>query len=136
MIKHFDGNLAYFCRFMRFIICERVSLDNLEKSKIGRYLILVLITDDFKFIIIFCGWQGPTLGGGAFFVRMVINYYDRQEGRDDAGVEVGEDDVQEGRGKTNSNVKRMRELTVLLGIRREQIFGSFRTMILQFKKNI
>lgn len=30
------------------------------------------------------------MGGGAFFVRMVISYYDRQEGRDDAGVEVGE----------------------------------------------
>lgn len=64
---------------------------------------------------------------------MVINYYDRQEGRDDAGVEVGED-VQEGRGKTNRNVKRMRELTVLLGIRREQTFDSFLTMILQFWK--
>jgi len=72
------------------------------------------------------------MGGGAFFVRMVISYYDRQEGRDDAGVEVGEDNVQEGRGKTNRNVKRMRELTVLFGIRREQTFGSFRTMILQF----
>lgn len=28
----------------------------------------------------FCGWQGSTLGGGAFFVGKVINYYARQSG--------------------------------------------------------
>jgi len=67
---------------------------------VDRYLSSILITDDFKFIIIFCGWQGPTLGGGAFFVGMVINYYARQcrgEARESKWART----VQEGREKAN-----------------------------------
>lgn len=46
--------------------------------RVGRHLSSVLITDNFEFIIIFCGWRGSSLGGGAFFVGMVINYYARR----------------------------------------------------------
>jgi len=46
---------------------------------IGRHQSSVLITDDFEFIIIFCGWHGATLGGGIFLVGVVINYYARRK---------------------------------------------------------
>lgn len=44
--------------------------------------------------------------------------------------------MREGRGKANrrEKKKKMRELTVLLGIRREQTLASFRAVTLQFKK--
>lgn len=74
-------------------------------SSVGRYLSSVLITDDFEFIIIFCGWQRPTLGGGAFFIGMVINYYARQSGgkvRESKWART----MQEGRGKANRREKK------------------------------
>lgn len=38
-----------------------------------------LITAIFKFVIIFCGRQEWCLGGGAFLVGVVINYYTGQQ---------------------------------------------------------
>lgn len=83
---------------IRSVFADLLSASKIEKIEgtpsfhlhVSRHLGPILITDDFEFIIIiFCGCRGPTLGGGAFFVRMVINYYGRQkerQGRRGAGV--------------------------------------------------